>query len=70
MLIILTSVALKFLVLNNGSQSPNFYMNIEGNKSGGRLYQPMGQKPYGMRNALPPLVSGYAQINVDCKRKK
>jgi hypothetical protein len=45
-------------------------MNIEGNESGGRLYQPMGQKPYGMPNALPPLVSCYAQINADCKRKK
>lgn len=66
MLIILTNVAFKFLVLNNGSQSPNFYMNIEGNKSGGRLYQPMGHRPYTTPNALPPPVSCYAQINVDC----
>lgn len=53
-----------------GLQSPNFYMNIEGNMSGGRLYQTMGHQPYAMTNALPPPVSYYPQINVDCKRKK
>jgi len=66
----LTNVAFKFLVLNNGSQSPNFYIDIEGNKSGGRLYQPMDHESYGRFNALSPLVSFYAQNNVDCKRKK
>jgi len=25
-----------------GLKSPNFYVDIEGNKSGDRLYQPMG----------------------------
>jgi hypothetical protein len=45
-------------------------MNIEGNKSGGRLYHAMGHQPYGTHNALPPLVSFYQQINVNCKRKK
>ena len=44
-------------------------MNITGNISGGRLYQPPGHQPYGTLNALPPLVS-YSQINVDTKRKK
>jgi len=45
-------------------------MNIEGNKSGGRLYQPMDHQSYGTHNALPPPVSCYQQINVNCKRKK
>ena len=44
-------------------------MNIEGNKSGGRLYQPMDHQSYGTPNALPPQVSCYQQINVNCKRK-
>ena len=44
-------------------------MNITGNISGGRLYQPLGHQPYGTLNALPPLIS-YSQINVDTKRKK
>jgi hypothetical protein len=45
-------------------------MNIEGNKSGGRLYQPMDLQSYETPNALPPPVSYYQQINVNCKRKK
>jgi hypothetical protein len=45
-------------------------MNIEGNKSGGRLYQPMDHQSYGMPNALSPPVSCYQQINVNNKRKK
>lgn len=53
-----------------GLRSPNFYIDIEGNKSGDRLYQPMGHKPYTARNELSPPVSYYQQINVNCKRKK
>jgi hypothetical protein len=30
----------------------------------------MGRKPYDASNALPPQVSYYQQINVNCKRKK
>jgi len=45
-------------------------MNIEGNKSGGRLYQAMDHQSYKTPNALPPPVSRYPQINVNCKRKK
>jgi hypothetical protein len=45
-------------------------MNIEGNKSGGRLYLSMDHQSYDADNALPPPVSSYPQINVNSKRKK
>ena len=38
-------------------------MSIKGNKSGGRLYQPMGPDPYGTHNALRHRLV-YSQINL------